>query len=203
MVVNLYYKDPNISPVKGFGYLIPRATPEKENPEKALGVVFDSDTLKDAKPVPNIQTQELVKSKGTTLTVMLGGHYWDGRAELPTPEEGVEMAKAVVKRHMKITQEPTLTNAVLQENCIPQYIVGHSQRMALAHQSLVENFNGRLSVVGSSYGGVGLNDCIAHAREVALGLYGKRKRANIEAYTGLERYVLEEEYVSIPKKRDG
>jgi len=46
MVVNLYYSNPNLIPAEqtGFGYLIPRSIPFDQNPERALGVIFSSET---------------------------------------------------------------------------------------------------------------------------------------------------------------
>ncbi|KEF63834.1 uncharacterized protein A1O9_01812 [Exophiala aquamarina CBS 119918] len=46
MVVNLYYSNPNLIPPEhtGFGYLIPRSVPFDQNPERALGVIFGSET---------------------------------------------------------------------------------------------------------------------------------------------------------------
>lgn len=46
MVVNLYYRNPDLIPteLRGFGYLIPRSVPAEQNPERALGVIFGSET---------------------------------------------------------------------------------------------------------------------------------------------------------------
>ncbi|EPE06771.1 protoporphyrinogen oxidase [Ophiostoma piceae UAMH 11346] len=52
-VVNLYYEDhPDLHhPHKGFGYLIPSTVPLEENPEAALGVIFDSDREQSLRPL--------------------------------------------------------------------------------------------------------------------------------------------------------
>lgn len=44
MVVNLYYTSPNLPIPRGFGYLIPRSIAIPQNPERALGVIFGSET---------------------------------------------------------------------------------------------------------------------------------------------------------------
>ena len=44
MVVNLYYDNPKLLAVQGFGYLIPRSVPLEQNPERALGVIFGTET---------------------------------------------------------------------------------------------------------------------------------------------------------------
>jgi oxygen-dependent protoporphyrinogen oxidase len=43
--VNLYFPNPNLVAQKGFGYLIPQSVAFEENPERALGVIFDSDAI--------------------------------------------------------------------------------------------------------------------------------------------------------------
>ncbi|KAL3419036.1 nuclear polyadenylated RNA-binding protein nab2 [Phlyctema vagabunda] len=156
MVVNLYYSDQFLLDERGFGYLIPRSIPFEQNPECALGVVFDSDSTTGQDQVA-----------GTKLTVMLGGHWWDGLDAYPDEAEGKRMAMAVIKRHLHIDAEPELVNVGLHKNCIPQYTVGHHYRMGLAHDELKESFGGRLTVAGNSYTGVGLNDCIHEAKLMA------------------------------------
>jgi len=165
--------DPDILPERGFGYLIPRSIPFDQNPECALGVVFDSDA---------IQAQDT--ATGTKVTVMMGGHWWDGFESYPDEEEGAAMAKAVIKRHLKITSEPAFANVRLQKECIPQYTVGHESRLKSAHNELLQNFKGKLSVAGNSYTGVGLNDCVRAARDVVEGIrFGSQ-------FTGLEQFTI-------------
>ncbi|RKF64507.1 Protoporphyrinogen oxidase [Erysiphe neolycopersici] len=154
MVVNLFYSSTEILPAHGFGYLIPRTVSYKQNPECALGVVFDSDA---------IQGQDT--ASGTKLTVMLGGHWWDSFETYPNEEEGASMAKAVVKRHLGISKEPDLARVKLHKDCIPQYTVGHQRLLSQAKNEL-SDFMGRLSVTGSGYRGVGVNDCAASARDL-------------------------------------
>ncbi|KAL8758998.1 MAG: hypothetical protein Q9199_001086 [Rusavskia elegans] len=172
MVVNLYYPNPSILPARGFGYLLPRSLAFEQNPERALGVVFDSDATIGQDEIP-----------GTKVTVMLGGHWWDGWIAYPDEEQGARMAKAILQRHLGVSEEPQAVHVGLQRDCIPQYTVGHHSRMAQAHEAL-KRFNGRLRVAGNSYNGVGLNDCIRSAREVVMGLVeGKDEKTGLEAFT--------------------
>jgi oxygen-dependent protoporphyrinogen oxidase len=173
MVVNLYYTDPNILPERGFGYLIPRSIPFEQNPECALGVVFDSDAVQGQDTVP-----------GTKITVMLGGHWWDGFDGYPDEEEGAAMAKTVLYRHLKIDVEPDAVNVGLQKECIPQYVVGHERRMRAAHMELIQGFQEKLKVAGNSYTGVGLNNCVMAAKNVVLGI-----KKGGGGGTGLEGFV--------------
>ena len=159
MVVNLFFSNPDLLLVHGFGYLLPRSLPFEQNPERALGVVFDSDATIGQDNVP-----------GTKLTVMLGGHWWDGWNTYPDEEEGACMARAVLARHLKIMEEPQTIRVSLQKNCIPQYTVGHANRMWAASADLEHHFHGRLRVAGNSYTGVGLNDCVRAAKNVVSSL---------------------------------
>ncbi|KAE8449369.1 hypothetical protein EG329_008270 [Mollisiaceae sp. DMI_Dod_QoI] len=173
MVVNLYYSDPNILPEQGFGYLIPRSIPYEQNPECALGVVFDSDA---------IQGQDT--ATGTKVTVMMGGHWWDGFDAYPDEEEGSAMAQSILKRHLKIDTPPTLVRVSLQKDCIPQYTVGHHSRMESGHEELKDVFKGKLAVAGNSYTGVGLNDCVRAARDVVMGVKKSESPTGLESFVG-------------------
>lgn len=177
MVVNLFYSNPSVLPVHGFGYLLPRSVPIDQNPERALGVVFDSDA--------SIGQDEVLGSK---VTVMLGGHWWDDFDTYPDETEGADMAKRVLKRHLGISDEPKVARVSLQKDCIPQYGVGHEDRMADASERLSRSFKGRLRVAGNSYTGVGLNDCIRAARDVVRGLVDSTGRTGLETYVGGKKY---------------
>jgi len=169
LVVNLYFATPRLLPVTGFGYLLPKSLPVEVNPYHALGVIFDSDaTPQETEP-------------GTKVTVMLGGHYWrDRRTTYPDIAEAVEMARDVLRRHLGIEETPVATNVSLNRDCIPQYTVGHEDRLVEARDGL-ERLNGGFSVAGASYKGVGLNDCVRSARDVVKTLVEKGRG------TGLER----------------
>ncbi|KAF7588741.1 oxygen-dependent protoporphyrinogen oxidase [Aspergillus hancockii] len=165
-VVNLYYPDPNLLPVSGFGYLIPRSIPYEQNPERALGVIFGSDSSVGQDTAP-----------GTKLTVMMGGHWWDGwkESDYPDDETAVKMARTLLHRHLGITEVPTVTRSRLQRNAIPQYTVGHLSRMKELSRSARHELNNRLTLAGSWYNGVGVTDCIRQAYLSASYGVGARK----------------------------
>lgn len=171
MVVNLFFSNPALLPVHGFGYLLPRSLPFILNPERALGVVFDTDATVGQDSIP-----------GTKLTVMLGGHWWDDWDSYPDEEEGASMAKAIIARHLGITEQPQAVHVGLQKDCIPQYTVGHDDRMQRAHHLLEQEFDGRLRVAGNSYTGVGLNDCVRAAKDVVQGLITGEQKTGLDNY---------------------
>ncbi|KAJ9247801.1 hypothetical protein DTO207G8_7804 [Paecilomyces variotii] len=154
MVVNLYYDNPQLIPYKGFGYLIPRSISLDQNPERALGVIFGSDSSVGQDTAP-----------GTKLTVMMGGHWWDGwqESDYPDPETAVSMARSLLERHLHIKESPAVAKARLHRNAIPQYTVGHMSRMQELSRAVRDEFNHRLTLAGSWYSGVGVTDCIRQA----------------------------------------
>jgi len=219
LVVNLYFRTPNLlrtlhppgglpsslSTLQGFGYLLPRSLPFEQNPERALGVIFDSDIS------PDLDTTVAPDQLGTKLTVMIGGHWWDGWTSFPDEAEAEELATNVLARHLGIIEPPAAIRATLQRNCIPQYTVGHSQRMGEAHSGLLDAFGGRLRVAGSWYHGVGVNDCLRSAYEVVQGLskevnegvLGKNEDGERESRTGLEKFKWGRPLALVKRERVG
>ena len=206
--VNIWYPSQGLNhPHMGAGYLIPQATSPDLNPEKALGVLFDSDrdllrhrTAAEGPP-PDL---------GTTLTVLLGGHHWKGipADELPTAEEAGELAKAVVARHLGVSAEHNALAVVstkLCRECIPQHHVDHWERMARARGELETEFQRRLSVVGPSYQMPGVFGSITGAYDLAHFLAGTYP-SEIDlldfpvGFTGLSRFVDVERSYVVAKK---
>lgn len=173
MTVNLYYENPALLSVEGFGYLIPQSIPFDENPERALGVIFDSSAIKGQDTAP-----------GTKLTVMMGGHWWNDFEGYPDEEEGLAMARSVVERHLGIQDTPIAHHVNLSKDCIPQYTLGYEERLKEFASSLQDEYKGRLRVVGNQFNGVGVNDCIAGAWQIARGLRGDGWKSSS---CGLER----------------
>ncbi len=177
-LVNLFYAKPDLNaPHHGFGYLIPNSVPASENPEQALGVLFDSD--RDiAVAAPG------AAASGTKFTVMLGGHHLgslrpsDPSWPWPSPDSAVAAAKSLLSRHLGIAaSEPCLAvSTKLCVDCIPQPRVGHSARMAAAHAELLAAFEGRLAVVGGSYSAPGVLPSLRAARDSALHVAGRGYR---------------------------
>lgn len=191
MTVNLYFRTPNLHP-PGFGYLIPLATSLDQNPERALGVVFDTSYSASSPNDADIigPLQDTVSNRGTKLTVMLGGHYWDGWSGYPSEEEGLQMAISVLRRHLGITEQPAASAVNLAKDCIPQYTVGYEDKLKNVHDELLDRFSGRLRVAGNWIRGVGVNDSLRSAWEVVRELRDERK-------TGLEVAVEDKKWVTV------
>ncbi|KAJ5164518.1 uncharacterized protein N7500_006348 [Penicillium coprophilum] len=161
MVINLYYPNPNLLPVEdGFGYLIPRSIPYEQNPECGLGVIFASSSSVGNGTDHESSEVKQDSAPGTKLTVMLGGHYWDGFDEYPDHDTAVKMARDMLKRHMNITDTPTVARSRLQKDAIPQYTVGHLDRMYRLSNTVRKEYSGGLTLAGNWYNGVGVGDCV-------------------------------------------
>lgn len=131
---------------KGFGHLIPRL--EKE---EVLGIIWDSCVFPQ-------QNQTLYE---TRLTVMLGGEMRSDLVSL-SEQELVQKALKAVSRQLGIARMPDAIHCSKAWNAIPQYYVGHASKLEKIQRELNEHFPG-LSILGSSYHGVSVNDCIANA----------------------------------------
>jgi oxygen-dependent protoporphyrinogen oxidase len=213
MVVNLYYQNPDLIPRAnaGFGYLLPRSVPFEENPERALGVIFSSETsgrpgtlVPGSGEVRDGSAQEADShpgqdtAPGTKITVMLGGHWWTqwDPQDLPDEEQAIDMAKSLLKRHLDIDDMPEVAQARLQRNCIPQYPVGYREDMATVHDALLSEYQGRFKVAGPWWqGGVGVNDCVRAAREASWAV-----RHQWDDKTGLEQYAQDEVWCLVNPK---
>jgi oxygen-dependent protoporphyrinogen oxidase len=86
-----------------------------------------------------------------------------------------------------VTALPIDSHVSIHKNCIAQYTVGHYKRLETMQSALLKNpgIGRRLSLVGSSYTGVGVNDCILSARRVASGI----AKDPLGSITGLEEVL--------------
>ncbi len=212
MVVNIWYPTPQANfPYNAFGYLLPQALDYSQNPEFVLGVIFDSDREfplpTPANPVPENRGADTVQ--GTKLTVMLGGHYWDGLPDeyLPTPEAAIKMAKDAVARHLDLPDDVTRhahATAKLCRDCIPQHLVGHRDRMRLLHEELAHAYQGRLAVAGQSYQNPGVLPLLRAARDIAQQTAGCLKDDDMSQSsvgdTGLLRFTRKPQFVGVEKR---
>uniref|UniRef100_A0A3Q2Q109 Amine oxidase domain-containing protein n=1 Tax=Fundulus heteroclitus TaxID=8078 RepID=A0A3Q2Q109_FUNHE len=76
-----------------------------------------------------------------------------------TTEDLLASATEAVRWHMGVNVAPSWSNVALHRDCIPQYYIGHSQRVD-SMRGFIKNKNLSLSLIGSSYDGVSVNDVI-------------------------------------------
>ena len=145
-VVNLGYRK-NVLPKQGFGYLIP-----SQEKEEILGVVWDSSAF----PEQNRNSEE------TRLTVMIGGAHMQHFHDY-SESDFIQMSLRAISKHLGIQKHPDSSAIKLAPDSIPQYQVGHFNQIR-ALEPLTPK---RLTLLGTSFYGVAVNDCIAKAYQVA------------------------------------
>ncbi|KAK8727607.1 hypothetical protein OTU49_009645, partial [Cherax quadricarinatus] len=147
-VVNLEYKG-QVLDEPAFGYLVPSS-----QPNKVLGVIFDTCTFP--------------QGDRTILTVMMGGYWFKSLfGDTPSSEELLEVATREVKETLKITMKPVHYKVNILRDCIPQYVVGHSETQHNLRK-LIQHMKIPLCLAGNSYDGVGVNDAIMSAKRAVL-----------------------------------
>ncbi|XP_014673322.1 PREDICTED: protoporphyrinogen oxidase-like isoform X2 [Priapulus caudatus] len=158
-VVNLEYKG---RPVKteGFGYLIPSS--EKA---KILGVVFDSCAF------PQLDRNDGEYSR---FSCLMGGAWFEelyGNADSVDPNTLLDVAVESMRNHLGVTVNPVRSNVTINKNCIPQYYVGHHNIVSSSRQYITQN-RLPISLLGASYDGASINDCIYNARKEVEAVVG-------------------------------
>lgn len=194
MTVNLWYPIDDLVP-KGIGYLIPASTPFEENPERALGVFFDS-AAGIGEPYWRPAEEYVPRREGgTKLFVLMGGHLYDrAGVKPPTQEEAIEQAKMLLERQLEIPRNtPVHASANLARNCLPQHNVGHYERLTALHNDLIDKYSKRLSVVGGSFTKPGVSGAMRAGYDIADTIANDDFLA-----TGLESYRAPEVYAGTP-----
>ncbi|XP_044304519.1 protoporphyrinogen oxidase isoform X3 [Varanus komodoensis] len=150
-VVNLQYENVTL-PVTGFGHLVPSF-----EDRSLLGIVYDSVAF----PEQNGRNR-----MATRLTVMLGGAWFTpgfGDPDEVSHAALLSRAQTAVREHLGIVAQPSHTIVKVQKACIPQYTLGHWKHVENA-EAFLEREQLPLSLVGASYRGVSVNDCISSSQ---------------------------------------
>lgn len=143
--VNLSYDDPNvISSYKGFGVL---ASPMEGL--SLLGIIFNNYIYGHGDRVD--------------LTVMMGGYgfkeHFVKNSKCMSEDKLTNIAIDHVQRVLNIKSKPNSHNTRVLHNCIPQYTVGHYDRVTKI-QEYIAGKRLPLTLVGSSFAGISINDVI-------------------------------------------
>ncbi|MGH0154291.1 UNVERIFIED_CONTAM: hypothetical protein FKN15_057460, partial [Acipenser sinensis] len=148
---------------EGFGHLVPSS-----ESKCVLGIVYDSVAF------PQHNRKD---GQSTRLTVMMGGAWFSevfGDPEEVREELLLQTAAQAVRTHLGVDAEPIWSNVSLQKDCIPQYTVGHWERIEKIRQYLGQH-SLPLSLVGSSYQGVSVNDVIFSSKRTVERLLGNEQ----------------------------
>jgi protoporphyrinogen/coproporphyrinogen III oxidase len=147
-VVHLGYRPALAPEPDGFGFLAPSV--ERRD---ILGAVYASSAFPFRAP-----------GGGTLLSVLLGGAH---RPELLQRDEAslVQTARDELRALLGVQRTPTLTEVYRWPRAIPQYNVGHAQRVQSA-LSQAARWPG-LWLSGNAYSGAGVADCVRNASQLA------------------------------------
>ena len=132
--------------LNGFGYLIPK----KEGCE-ILGTLWDSSIFPARAPEGHVM-----------LRSMMGGATNPAAIEL-SDAEVKERTMAELKKIMGISADPDFARIFRHPRAIPQYIVGHAERLAAIDVKLKAHAG--LILTGNAFFGIGLNDCVNAANK--------------------------------------
>lgn len=132
----------------GYGYVIPR-----REGRRALACTWTSTKFPHRAP-----------DGYALIRVFVGRAGQD--ADMPRDETSLlALAREELQLTLGITAEPVITRVFVWENAMPQYNIGHPEKLAQIETALA-NYPG-LALAGNGYRGIGIPDCI-HSGEVAV-----------------------------------
>jgi oxygen-dependent protoporphyrinogen oxidase len=140
-VIALGYRSADLpGPLDGFGYIAPQ-----KDRRDVLGVQWCSSIFPDRAPADRV-----------LLRAMCGGWH---RAEVAGWEEAriLEAVRGELRLAMRIQAAPLFHHLVRWDRAIPQYHLGHLQRVAWIG-ARAQGYPG-LFLAGNAYQGVAMNDC--------------------------------------------
>ncbi len=137
------------APLAGFGFLVPRTEGRRIN-----AATYSSIKWSDRAPAERLLLRCFVG----------GGHHQELVGELDDAcltQTVLEELEAI----LGLSAEPELVRIYRWPKGMPQYTVGHLERMAALEEHLAARPS--LQLVGSSYRGIGIGDCIHEAQLAA------------------------------------
>ncbi len=132
----------------GFGFIAPQATKRD-----VLGVQWCSSIFPDRAPAGMVLWRALCG--GTARPEMLD---WDDARLIGAVRDELRIAQ-------QVTAEPVLARVIRWPRAIPQYTLGHLDRVAAIEAAAAKHPG--LFLAGNAYHGVAMNDCTEQAERVA------------------------------------
>ena len=106
----------------------------------------------------------------------MGGHWFDSLFGSPDDVSLSllqDTAIESVRKALSINTDPITALTTVNRDCIAQYKVGHKEIVQSSFRYIQDN-QLPLSLIGSSYQGVGVNDCVLGAKNLVDSLAGKQ-----------------------------
>jgi oxygen-dependent protoporphyrinogen oxidase len=147
VVVSLAFSRADVVPLDGYGYLVPRV-----EGADVLACTWSS------------QKWERRAPDDAHLVRVYAGRF--GGRDLSSEDDATLVALAREElRHIDVVAEPTLVRVHRWPLAMPQYVLGHAERVARIEERLAEHSG--LAVAGAAYRGGGIPDCIASGEAAA------------------------------------
>ena len=137
--------------LNGFGFLVP-----SRERKKILGNLWDVSIFPNRAPEGHV-----------LLRTMIGGARAADYA-VEDQEKLADMVQGELQSIMGIDASPDFVKSYRHDKSIPQYNLGHAQRLDGIDKLLQKHPN--LILTGNAYKGVALNDCVANAYRIAKSL---------------------------------
>jgi protoporphyrinogen/coproporphyrinogen III oxidase len=139
------------------------------HPMDASGVLFLRREGRDASALTFLSTKWPGRAPdGVALLRVFFGGYAHPEVRDKSDAELLAAARVELRDVLGVTAEPLVAKAFRWNDCRPQPILGHKERLTRIQERLREH--GGLSLCGGPYDGVGLPDCVRQANEVAAAI---------------------------------
>ncbi len=145
VVCTAYRREQIAHDMDGFGFLVPRS-----EGKRILGCIWTSSLFPGQAP-----------EGWVLLRTMIGG-YTDAAALSLSDGELVDCVDREVHPVLGVDGRPQFTRVYRYAKAIPQYTMGHGERLAAIER--LEDDAPNLAFAGNAYRGVGLNDTVVAAR---------------------------------------
>ncbi len=140
--ISLVYRASEIHhPLDGFGFVIPRAERRKIMASTWTSVKFPHRSRPDS----------------ALLRAFVGGAHNEDLVDLDD-EEMLKVVRGELMDIMGITAQPIITRIYRWDKSMPQYMLGHAERLSHLEEELL-HYPG-LYLTGCAYRGIGISDCI-------------------------------------------
>ena len=147
-VVHLGFSREEAPGLLGIGFLVPRA-----EHRSVLGTLIPSNVFPERAPDGQV-----------LASMMLGGARDPNLVEAPD-QTLIDTACAALRAFAGVQAAPRFSFTIRHTRGIPQYVVGHSERLKAIEARLREHPG--LFLAGNSYRGIAINSCLAEAPRVA------------------------------------
>ena len=157
-VVSLAYARKDVGDLlHGFGFVVPRSAKIR-----SLGTVWNTALFPNRAP----ETDAL-------LTSFVGGAT-DPQATQLSPDQLSALVHQEISPFLKITSAPIFSHVTIYPRALPQYNLGHSERLAAVHQALKNHPN--LILIGNYLRGPSVGSCIEQSLSAADQIIRRQNR---------------------------